>query len=101
MNDEQAKEIAAALDSATQGKWKWKGRTAPNWMPDTYGAVDDLRVQIATPDKQTDYDLWFVLQAMKSGFIMVRNADAELIANAPEWLRDLLDERDKLRNSSR
>lgn len=84
-------EIKAALEASTQGKWEWRGRIAPDWMPDTFGAVDDLRVEIPTPEKKTDADLWFVLQATKSGFMMVRNADAQLIANAPEYLRTLIE----------
>lgn len=83
-------EIRAAVEAATQGKWEWRGRVAPDWMPDTFSAADDLRVQIATPEKDYDFDLFFVLQAMKPGFVMVRNADAELIANAPDYLRLLL-----------
>lgn len=83
-------EIKAELAASTQGKWEWKGRVAPDWMPDTWAAVDDLRVQIPTPEKDYDADLWFVLEGTKSGFIMVRNADAELIANAPDYLRLLL-----------
>ena len=83
-------EIKAAVEAATQGEWKWKGGIAPDWMPDTFMAVDDLRVETPTPDKPWDAEIAHVLQGTKSGFIMVRNADAELIANAPEYLRKLI-----------
>jgi len=83
-------EIKQALAAVTSGKWEWKGRIAPDWMPDTFSALDDLRVQIPTPEKDTDFDISFVVQAMKPGYVMVRNADANLIANAPDYLRALL-----------
>lgn len=83
-------EIKQALALITQGKWEWRGRIAPDWMPHTFSALDDLRVEIPTPEKDYDADVYFVLQAMKPGYVMVRNANAELIANAPEYLRALL-----------
>jgi hypothetical protein len=89
-------EIKAALDAITPGEWKWHGIAAPDWMPDTVIAADNLRVTRPTPDGIADQEIAFVVEAMKSGFVMVRNADAELIANAPDWLRELLAERERL-----
>lgn len=83
-------EIKQALEESTQGKWEWRGRIAPNWMPDTFSTMDDLRVEIPTPEKDYDADLRFVIQPMKPGFVMVRNTDAKLIANAPDYLKLLL-----------
>lgn len=96
-HDDTAAEARAALAKATSGKWEWLRIVAPDWMPDTYQANDGLRVTTPTPGKRWDAEIKQVIEPMKSGFLMVRNADAEFIANAPDWLRALLDERDKLK----
>ena len=84
-------DIKQRLGSITAGQWEWRGRVAPDWLPDTFTAMDDLRVETPTPDEDWDAEVKHVIQPTKTGFVMVRNADAEFIANAPDDIRALLE----------
>jgi hypothetical protein len=90
-------EIRAALDAATQGEWKWHSVLAPYELPDTAISAGDLRVETPTPNEAWDSRIEFVIEAMKHGHVLMRKADADLIANAPAYLRHLLAELDRLR----
>jgi hypothetical protein len=69
-------EIKAALDLSTQGKWYWHNRVLDG---DTVIGYDVL---------QTDDS--GVIEWRKTAWLAVNEADAELIANAPDYLRTLL-----------
>jgi len=96
MTSEQVTAIEAALKASTQGKWEWHGVFSPNFGTDKWQISDSLRVTTSTPDKDWDAETAFVLEGLKTGILLRRNADAELIANAPDWLRALLAERERL-----
>jgi hypothetical protein len=65
-------------------------------LPDSAMSAGDLRVETPTPDEYYDARITFVLEAMKHGHVLMRKADAELIAKAPEWLAFLLAENERL-----
>lgn len=70
--------IRAALDAATPGEWYWKGRVGDANSDATVG-YDRL---------QTDDD--DIISWRKTAWVAVNEADAHLIANAPDDLRALL-----------
>lgn len=96
MDSERVNEIRAALAQATQGEWKWHQVLAPYELPDSAISAGDLRVETPTPDKYYDAEIAFVIEAMKHGHVLMRKADADLIANAPAYLRHLLAENERL-----
>jgi hypothetical protein len=96
MDNERVAAIRAALDAATQGEWKWHSVLSLHDLPDSAMSAGDLRVYTPTPDKFYDGEIAFILQPMKSGAMLLRKTDGDLIANAPTWLRELLAENARL-----
>lgn len=96
MDSERVAAIRQALEQATPGEWKWHSVLAPYEIPESVISAGDLRVETPTPDEAWDSRIEFVVEAMKSGHVLMRKADADLIANAPAYLRDLLTELDRL-----
>lgn len=91
MTDEQAKEIREALEAATPGPWE-----ARAWGIDTN---DKYSVAQIGEDEKEIATVWKGIRYPNMPEISDEEAkvNAHLIANAPEWLRQLLAEREALK----
>lgn len=84
------KAIRESLEKATPGPWKvYQNQLGRHW--ETLIGTEHIHPQLNAPDSVVAH-----AYGVDGQYVYIRSEDATLIANAPEWLRQLLNENERL-----